>query len=736
MNMQINELKDNPNLPAIPGSYSISYSRPEPDAEEERVPFSHYIWVLKRHRWRILAFVFICVLSTLVVAARLTPVYESTATVDIDRQTPTGVLGQDAVRSATNDADQFLATQIDLIQSDSVVRKVVQKLRLKELDKDYRETVKTAEAEEAPATLKKLSVVRPPNTYLLKISYRSANPRLAADVANGIAKSYLEHTYNIRYESSAGLSHFMEKQMEELKMKMEQSSAALAGFERDLNVINPEEKTSILSARLLQLNTEYTNAQADRVRKESAHNSVKSGSLEAALISTQGESLKKLTEQFNEAKQRFEEIKLHNGSNHPEYKKAALQVEELDRQLLSTKDSIGERIELEFKQAAERESMLRKAVAETKLEFDRVNARSFDYLALKREAEGDKKLYEELVRKIKEAGINAGFQNNSVRIADLARPAVKPVFPRTKLSALIAFLCSTLLAIGIAVIGDALDDTVRDPEQVARTLKTEVVGTLPAMKSWRGRLNPICQTEGGMDLAPLGEAGGNAVTGYDEAIRTLRNSILLTDFDRRLRSVLITSASPSEGKSTVAAHLAVAHAEQGHRTLLIDGDLRRPSLHKFFAITHDQGLSDVLVASLPWRDAVYTADTLPDLDVLPAGPPSRRAADLIGKMLPHLLAEAALAYDLIILDAPPLLGFPEPLQMAANVDGVVVVTRAGQTSRKAVSSVLTTLTRLRAKVVGLVLNEVSKEMGESYYYYGNYGKYGKPAVKAAHNGAA
>ncbi len=388
--MRINEIKNNPNLPAIPGTYSISYSRPEPEAEEEKVPFSHYVWVLKRHRWRILAFVFICVLSTLVVAARLTPIYESTATVDIDRQTPTGLLGQDAVRSATNDADQFLATQIDLIQSDSVVRKVVQKLRLKEVDRDYRETVKTAEAEEAPATLKKLNVVRPPNTYLLKISYRSANPRLAADVANGIARSYLEHTYNIRYESSAGLSHFMEKQMEELKTKMEQSSAALAGFERELNVINPEEKTTILSARLLQLNSEYTNAQADRVRKESAHNSVKSGSLEAALISTQGESLKKLTEQFNEAGQRFEEIKLHNGSNHPEYKKAALQVDELERQLLSTKESIGQRVELEFKQAAERESMLRKAVAETKVEFDRVNARSFDYLALKREAKATK----------------------------------------------------------------------------------------------------------------------------------------------------------------------------------------------------------------------------------------------------------------------------------------------------------------------------------------------------------
>ncbi|MDQ6705915.1 MAG: polysaccharide biosynthesis tyrosine autokinase, partial [Acidobacteriota bacterium] len=637
-----------------------------------------------------------------------------------------------------NDADQFIATQMDLIQSDSVLRKVVQRLRLKEVDRQYRETVMSAEAEDAPVILKKLSIVRPPNTYLLKISYRSANPRLAADVANGIARSYLEHTYNIRYESSAGLSHFMEKQLEELKTKMEQSSAALVQFEKELNVINPEEKTSILSARLLQLNTEYTNAQADRVRKEAAYNSIKSGTLEAALISTQGESLKKLTEQYNEAQQKFEEVKLHNGDNHPEYKRAALQVSELLKQLTSTKVSIGQRVELEFGQASERESMLEKAVAGTKAEFDRLNARSFDYLSLKREAEGDKKLYEELVRKIKEAGINAGFQSNSVRIADPARAAFRPVFPRTRLAVLIALLCSTLFAVGAAVIADALDDTVRDPEQVKRTLRTEVVGTLPSMKTWRSGLNPILASANstGQELMPWGQSEGPASTGYDEAIRTLRNSILLTDFERRLRSVLITSAAPSEGKSTVAAHLASAHAEQGHRTLLIDGDLRRPSLHKLFRIEHEQGLSDVLTSSLPWRKAVWTSDFFPDLDVLPAGPSSRRAADLIGKKLPQILAEAAQTYDWIILDAPPLLGFPEPLQMAANVDGVVVVARAGQTGRKAVSSVLNTLTRLRAKVVGLVLNEVSKDMSDGYYYHGDYSKYGKPAAKAMTSGAA
>ena len=200
---------------------------------------------------------------------------------------------------------------------------------------------------------------------------------------------------------------------------------------------------------------------------------------------------------------------------------------------------------------------------------------------MKRGADADKKLYDELFRKIKEAGINAGFQNSSVRLADAARPALRPVFPNLTIFLAVAFLASMFFSVIAAIISDSLDKTIRDPEQVSRVLKTEVIGTLPAMKSWRNRLNPVSSVS--MDLARIdGSAADHSLSGYEEAIRTLRNSILLADFDRRLRSVLITSASPAEGKTTVAAHLAAAHAEQHHKTLLIDCDLRRPSRARLF----------------------------------------------------------------------------------------------------------------------------------------------------------
>ena len=716
-----------PNQALQPSWYGYDVEPPEQSA----VPLAHYLWILRRHRWKIVAFVFASVTAALIVSARLTPIYESTVTVDIDRQMPSAIIGQDAARAPLNDADQFLATQVKLIQSDSVLRPVALQYHLLDLEKDASDVTpeKSSEAEEdAPILLKKLKVTRPPNTYLLLISYRSPQPRLAADVANAVAHSYVEHTYNIRFQSSASLSNFMEKQLEELKAKMERSSAALVQFERELNVINPEEKTSILTARLLQLNTEYTNAQTDRVRKESAWKSVESGTLEAAQVSTQGENLKTLSAKLDEASQKFADVKTHYGPNHPEYRKAAVQVEEIQRQIQQSSKNAAQRVAVEYHESVNRESMLEKTVAETKAEFDRLNARSFEYQNLKRGADADKSLYEELVRIIKVAGINAGFQNSSIRIADPARAAIRPVFPNMTLNVLLAFLFSTLLSVGFAVLTDLLDNSLRDPEQVHTLFQTDVLGSLPMVKNWRRGLVSAMGGEANSTALVLG--GENAlgppdrtVTGFEEAVRTLRNSILLGSFDRRLRSLMITSATPAEGKTTTAVHLAIAHAQQKHKTLLIDCDLRRPGVHAKLGINPETGLAAVLQNGMQWREKLVKLPDLPDLDILPTGFSSRRAADLIGRRLPEILEDAGSEYDLIVVDSPPILGFPEPLQMAAAVDGVVMVAKAGETNRKTVGSALVTLQRVRANVVGLVLNSVTSNMSDSYRYYGYYGKY-------------
>jgi succinoglycan biosynthesis transport protein ExoP len=701
------------------------YQWDEEEPEQPKIPLSQYLWILKRYRWRILAFVVASVAATWIISARLTPIFESTATVDIDRQSPVGVVGQDATRSSLNDADQFLATQMKLVESDSVLRPVDRRFELRQHERQV-VAYQSGRGQEAPVTLKRLKVVRPPNTYLIQIGYRSEDPQLAADAANAIAESYLEHTYNIRIRSSASLSTFMERQLEELKAKMEQSGHALAAVERDLSVINPEEKTNIMASRLLQLNTDYTNAQGERLKQQAAYDSVRGGSLDAALATPQGDSLRKLADHLNEAEEHFAEVKSYYGANHPEYRKAQAKLIEVQVSFEATRLGIARRVDATFQEAQQRENMAKQAVAEAKSEFDHINARSFEFQGLKQQADGDKSLYDELMRRIKEAAINAGFQNSAIRIADPARPALGPVYPDIPLNLLLALLFSSLLAVGAAVMGDMLDKTIRDPEQVARVLHTEVVGSLPLMKTRPGNGFNAAGLRAASKNGGLTRADEHDLSGFNESVRTLRNSILLTSFDRQYRSLLVTSAAPGEGKTTTAANLAAAHAEQGKRTLLIDGDLRRPSVHRNFNLQSVVGLSNVLMGEIPWRDARITVEGLTGLDILPAGPPSRRAADLIGRGLTELLEEASLEYDLVILDAPPLLGFAEPLQMATAADGVLVVARAGQTSRKAVATVLATLHRLRAKVVGIVLNEVHKELSDSYYYYGYYRSYYRP----------
>lgn len=695
-------------LPAI----APVFPSPEP---EHTAPPGHYWWLVRSNALSIVAVVAASLGATWAITARVTPIYEATATVDIDRQTPTGVIGQDAVRANLNDADQYLSTQIRLIQSDSVLRPVALKYDLMrhESGEDSRA--------DGPIQLRRLKVTRPSSTYLLTISYRSPDPELAASVANAIADSYLDHSYQIRYRATAQLSSFMERQLEELRAKMEKSSAALSAFERELNIISPEEKTGILAARLLQLNTEYTAAQADRVRKEAARQSVLDGSLETSEGAGPGGGLRRLIERRNEARERFAEIQAHFGKNHPEYRKAAEKEAEIDRQMEAMRATIVQRAETEYSEAVNREQLLSKTVAQTKSEFDALNARSFEYQSFKREADADKKLYEELVRRIKEAGINASFQNSTARIADRARPGSTPVSPNLQLNLFIAFLAALSLSLLAIVARDALDDSIRDPEKASRQLGADVIGTLPAVRTWRLKVRRA--PEGKTGLVVRGKKDETLQAGYEESIRSLRNAILLSDAGHRCRSLLITSAAPGEGKSTMAAHLALAHTGQNRRTLLIDCDLRRPSVHRRFKLDGSRGLTNVLMGEIGWREGLVSGGSDGSLSILPAGPPSSRAADLFGRSLETILREAEADFDLVILDGPPLLGFAEPMQMAAIADAVIVVARAGATSRKQVLAVISALKRLRANLAGVVLNQVHRGMSDSYAYYAQYGKY-------------
>jgi hypothetical protein len=292
---------------------------------------------------------------------------------------------------------------------------------------------------------------------------------------------------------------------------------------------------------------------------------------------------------------------------------------------------------------------------------------------LKREAETDRKLYQELENRIKESAINAGFQNSAIRLADPAQTPGGPVYPNIPRNIQTGFLGSLLLAVCAALAADSMDATLRSAEDIERVLRTNSIGVLPMVKDWQGKR--VVDSHGaGRKAATNGNGSGSGESfkqadSYEDAIRSIRNSILLSSFDQPIQTLLVTSSSPAEGKTTTATHLAISHAQQKRRTLLVDCDLRRPGVRRALGMENGAGLSHVLDSGLDWRNQISKLATVPDLDVLLAGAASRRYADLIGWSLPQILIEASPLYDLIIIDSPPLIGFPEPLQIASAVDG-------------------------------------------------------------------
>jgi polysaccharide biosynthesis transport protein len=688
---------------------------------EPVLSFGYYLSLLRRRWLRITATVVTCTAVAALIATRLTPVYESTARIAIDPETPSTVVGDPAVSGGASDIDQMFNTEVQLVQSDSVLRPVADQFHL--IGSTASQKVPTGmSAADAPVFLKNLTVTHPANSFLITIGYRSTNPVEAAGVANAIALSYIMRGMETRSHAAMDNSAFMEKQIAQLKQNMDDSATALDGYEKRLGVIDPEGKTSILQARLLQLNTQYTDAQNDRIRTEVERRALESGSPAAIEVSAQGTALATMQTALNTAQEKMAAAKTIYGPNNAEYKRAKDDLDEVTRQYEASRAEVGKRIEVQHEEASNRENMLQAALLEAKSESDALHTQSLEYEEKKREAETNKSLYDELFRKVKEASINGAFQGGAIRITDKALPQLHPVFPNKTVFVALGFLFSLASSIIVVLVADLLDKSLRDPRHAQQVLGVEILGTLPHIRKFHTiSTSSLLRLESKKD-APKGPSGWFASAEfYEEAIHTLLSSITLSRRGNPVRTILITSATPGEGKSSCAAHMAAAHARQGYRTLLIDADLRRPSQQGNFDLPSSPGLADGILNDKGLSEIRLEVAGYETLDVIPAGISTRRNFRGVGKKVGEILSDARDKYDLIFIDAPPMLCFAEPLQLARLVDGVLVVSQAGRASAESVNRVLDTLRRLGAPTLGVVLNRMQPHhMSSDYRSYESY----------------
>jgi polysaccharide biosynthesis transport protein len=703
---------------------SIAIHKPHPrlsDPAEFQRPLSFYAGIVRRH-WEMITVLSIALTALVALGCALAPaVSVGSALIAIDRQAVPETVGSD--RLMTTGDDQFMATQQNLLQADTILRPVAERYNLLEREHQLRHNwfwrysrEKELAIRNAPIVLKHLKVERNPNTYLLTVTYRDSDPHIAASVANAIADSYLREIFETRTREAGRLTTSMERQLIDLKQKMESTHNALMVYQRELGTADPEQKTSVLVAKLQALNTENSAAEADRIAKEAVYRETKDGSLPEVEVSDQSSDLAKDVEMLQVAKANLALVGATYGDQHPEYRKAAAQVEEASAALDESRRNVFNRIGVDYRQTLIRERMLSAAVAETKQQVDDLTSQSFDYLQLKHEADAAERVYDDLFAKIKQSGINSELQNNVIRLADSARPAAKPIFPNWPLIVGCCMAFFSLACSAYFVSAELTDETAKDIEPMEEALGVSVICALPQVTDIHLRLS--------LNSEDIHFAGNRwrSMQGsfFDEGVRHLRGYLMLSTQAHVPRSVLVTSAFPSEGKSTIALALAMANAEQGKRTLLIDGDLRQPMIERMVRLDPDAGLAAVLAQTIPWKTAIRAVSARPNLFVLGSGLPLPLAVALIGPQMRGILAQATKEFDLVVLDSPPLLACAETLELAAAADVTVLAVRSGHTPMKALGTAVETLRRVNVPIAGIVLNESEFATDATFQAYARY----------------
>jgi capsular exopolysaccharide synthesis family protein len=571
----------------------------------------------------------------------------------------------------------------------------------------------------------------------MEVHFRSSDPQTAQNVVNTLMHTYQENNLKARFESTMQASDWLSKQLVDLQMKVETSQEKLVRYQKEHEILGIDEKQNITTAKLDELNKELTVAESERMDKEAFYRLVESGDADAIASSpgameseapgaqTASQLLETLRAKQADLNIQVADLNTQFGPAYPKLVQMNNQLKEVDAQLQLEMKKIAGRVRGQYTTALRRESMLHDALEKQKQEANKLNESAIEYSLLKRDLETNRQLYEGLLEKLKEAGISAGLKSNNFQIVNSARVPTTPVEPNVPRNLGFAFVLGLTSGVGLAFLLEGLDNTVRTTEQAQAISGLPPLGMIPLGSKTAREGTPSKR----LTLASSNEAVElithvRPQSQMAESYRALRTSLLLSHLGAPPKVIMVTSALPQEGKSTTSINCAVVLAQKGVRVLLIDCDLRRPSIHKTLGMGPRSGLSNVLTGSTTLKQAITVAPTLPDLDVLPAGAPPPNPAELLASTnMRDVLAELRERYDHIVLDTPPTLSVTDAVVLSPRADAIVLVIRSGSTTKQALRRSRDILTQVNARVSGVLLNAVDLSSPDYYYYYEYQGKY-------------
>ncbi len=712
-------------------------------------------WRIVRKHWGLIATVFAGVVAAgLLYTLRQPKIYEASATVDIEQTSPQ-VLGsnvQDVVDMGPGNfwfAKEYYETQYKIIASRAVSQRVVDRLQLAS-DLDFLGLAKLKDAEARAKALKGIDPVAAlqarirvdpvKDSHLVFVRVDDVEPARAALLANAVAQAYIDENADQRVEAVKNAADWLQGQMGDLKAKLEGSELSLYNYKRDNDILSMslEDQQNTTSQKLKTLADEITHAQTHAIdlgaqvkvlralqargRSEGDFREDSFGPVvQSPLIQSLKANYFQQKEEVAELSQRYE-------AKHPKLLEAESKLAAARVQLQQEIDHIVAASEADYAQAEDAVLALQKLFDRVRVEAFEVNKKEIDYKKLQREEQNNQRLYDLVLKRLKETDLSVLLKTNNLRLLDAAIVPRSPIKPSLRTNGLVAVVLGLLGGLAVAFGLEKLDSSFKGQEDVERILGLSFLGIVPSIDD---------------STLPRG-AGDRAATARDlfvhshpkssvaECCRSIRTNLLFMSPDRPLRRLLVTSSGPQEGKTTTAVSLGIAMAQSGNRVLLVDTDMRRPRLHRAFGVPNEVGLSTAVVGEARIEDCVKTTE-VPSLWVLPCGPiPPNPAEMLHAARFKEIVASLSERFDRVIFDSPPLAAVADAAVLSTQVDGALLVLKAGRTSRELARRALDALRGVNATMAGAILNDLdlaSREYG--YYYYYRRGYYEEQGGKAA-----
>jgi capsular exopolysaccharide synthesis family protein len=700
---------------------------------------------LLKYRWLVLGVVVSVFTIVLAWNLRKPRIYQAQATLIIEPQAPNVLGGQHEVVELGSGSGSWMGidyynTQQRILKSWSLAQRVVQQFGLSRnphlVGPVAPSTSEDVLLNHATAGVQSRVVVQPvKDSRVFGLAIQDTDPQFAADLANQVAEVFTEQNLTLKLDVTKDATRWVAERLDLAKEEVRQKEQALYEFKHKNNILSValEDSQNMISNALLQFSKALTDTRRTKIDLESRRNAVelllKSDALDAPPTpgGVAANTLDVVRTAFLEDRRKLSQLEQRYGPKHPEVLSARARMEASHADMEREAHKVIVSMDAEIRALTETESRYSREVDRLKHDALALNEKEVDYKRLLREASNAAELYTLLLKRHNESGLQQDNRANNIRILDKARVPSAPVSPNLKNVIVLGIALSLFLGIGLAFVLDLLDRTVKTQEDIEQVMGSPVLGFVPTVQE-AGEL-----ANGARELYVLEHPTSTVA----ESCRVVRTNINFCSAARPLRSLVVTSSGPMEGKTMNVINLGIVMAQSGQRTIIVDTDMRRPRLHKLMKVANEKGLSNLILGDVRQEEVVKSTEC-PNLYVLPCGPHPPNPAELLQtEKFTGVVQQLMRSYDRVIFDSPPLLPVTDAAILSQVVDGTVVIVRAARTTRDALLRARRHLAAVNANIIGVVINDVDVRSSKyaGYYYYYNYNYFSKSTGTAPDVGA-